>query len=167
MLWVLRISVAATAAASLLVATSSNSVYELSVLSADYIYIAVFPLFVAAVHFPRHCNEYGSLACICVAITLRLLAGEPLLGIPVVTKYPFYDEAAQEQRFPVKTLTMLVPLITLVVVSRIAKIAFERQWLKPKYDIFKCCVKNQKAATCGDFSGSPYISEKKTVATVS
>lgn len=152
---------------SLLIAASTSSVYELAVLSADYVYVTLFPLLLAAVRFPHCCNEYGSLSCICVGMTLRLLAGEPVLGIPAVSKYPFYDEVAQEQRFPLKTLTMLVTLTVLVVVSKIAKVAFERQWLKPKYDFFECCVKHQEAKPGGVPSDKFCLSEKKAVATVS
>lgn len=158
---------AGTAAVSLLIAVSTNSVYELAVLSADYIYVVLFPLLLAAVRFPHRCNEYGSLSCICVGMTLRLLAGEPVFGIPAVSKYPFYDEIAQEQRFPLKTLTMLVTLTVLVTVSKIAKVAFERRWLKPKYDFFECCVKDQNTEPGGVPSKAFCFSDKKTVATVS
>lgn len=137
-MWVLRTSIVATAILSVTVAANTNTVYGLCVLCADYLYVILFPQLLASVHIPFLCNVYGSLAAFSVGVSLRLLAGEPLLGLPVLLKFPYYDEVAQEQLFPVKTTIMVVSLATLVVASQVARLVSERLLLAPNYGVVEC-----------------------------
>uniref|UniRef100_A0A147BBD2 Putative choline transporter n=1 Tax=Ixodes ricinus TaxID=34613 RepID=A0A147BBD2_IXORI len=131
LVWTLRLTTALAALVGVLVAVSPVSVYGLSVLSSDYLYIILFPQFVAAVHFPSMCNAYGSLAAFCLGLALRFLVGEPFLGLPAVLGG--HDPVSGEQLFPVKTAIMLVSLITLLVASAATKTLLEK--LPPKYDV--------------------------------
>ena len=69
------------------------------------------------VHFKHHCNTYGSLAAYIIALFVRLMGGEPLLGLPAAIHFPGYDEEKQQQLFPFRTMAMLMSLSTLVFVS--------------------------------------------------
>ncbi|KAK6296457.1 hypothetical protein J4Q44_G00325990 [Coregonus suidteri] len=63
-----------------------------------------------------HCrcaNGYGATAGYLVAVTLRLLSGEPLLRLPTVLLFPGWREEGGviRQYFPFRTLVMLVSLV--------------------------------------------------------
>ncbi|EEC13706.1 high affinity choline transporter, putative, partial [Ixodes scapularis] len=136
--WVLRSSIAATAVMSSAMAVSVDSVYGLSILIGDPVYVILFPQLLAVVHFPSLCNAYGSLVAFLVGLALRVIGGEPVLGLPALFRYPFYDETTQLQLFPFKTVAMLISLATLVMVSAVAKAIFRTASLPPRYDLVHC-----------------------------
>lgn len=136
--WVLRTSIAATALMSSAVAATVDSVYGLSIIISDLVYVMLFPQLLVVVHFPSLCNAYGSVTAFFVGLGLRAVGGEPVLGLPALFRYPFFDEATQRQLFPLKTVAMLASLVTLVVVSAAAKATFRAGLLAPKYDLLHC-----------------------------
>ncbi|KAL1424781.1 hypothetical protein MTO96_019923 [Rhipicephalus appendiculatus] len=117
--WVLRLCVVAVAAASAVMAVVVHSVYDLWALSADLVYVVLLPQLFAAVFLGRRwCNAVGSVTAFSLGLALRVLGGEPVLGIPAILHYPLYD--GSRQLFPFKTVTMLLSAITLLAVSRVA-----------------------------------------------
>ncbi|CAN7940023.1 unnamed protein product [Ixodes hexagonus] len=144
--WVLRCSIATTAVLSSAVAVTVDSVYGLSVLMSDLVYVVLFPQLLAVVHFPSLCNAYGSLAAILVGFGLRVVGGEPVLGLPALLHYPFFDEAEQRQLFPLKTAAMLASLATLVLTSVVVEAAFRLSPLSPRY----CVLRRQIMAAATD-----------------
>ncbi|KAH7979089.1 hypothetical protein HPB49_008093 [Dermacentor silvarum] len=66
----------------------------------------------------RWCNAAGSVTAFTLGLALRVLGGEPVLGIPAIMHYPLYDDG--RQLFPFKTATMLLSVIKLLAVSRVA-----------------------------------------------
>ncbi|XP_042142302.1 high-affinity choline transporter 1 [Ixodes scapularis] len=131
--WVLRSSIALTAAVSSVVAITVDSVYGLCLLAGDMVYVMLFPQLLAAVHFPSLCNVYGSLAAFIVGLALRSIGGEPVLRIPAVFSYPFFDDETQRQLFPIKTVAMLASLATLVIVSAVFRVALS----SPRYELLR------------------------------
>ncbi|XP_037269618.2 high-affinity choline transporter 1 [Rhipicephalus microplus] len=116
--WVLRLCVVAVAAASAVMAIVVRSVYDLWALSADLVYVVLLPQLLAAVFLGRRwCNVVGSVTAFSLGLVLRVLGGEPVLGIPAIMHYPLYD--GSRQLFPFKTVTMLLSGITLLAVSRV------------------------------------------------
>ena len=75
-----------------------------------------------------------------VGIFLRLLGGEPAFGIKAAIHYPGFDHDLQMQRFPFKTLTMIVSFTLIIVVSYPMKYLFEKHILPKDWDIFQCIV---------------------------
>jgi len=73
------------------------------------------------VHFKNFCNTYGSLSAYLVAFFVRLMGGEPMLGLPAFIHFPGYDEEKSRQLFPFRTMAMLMSLITLISVSWFSK----------------------------------------------
>lgn len=69
---------------------------------------------------------------------LLFQGGEPLLGIPAVIRYPFFDEATSRQLFPHRTVLMLLSIAVQLAVSAGFKFAFAKQYLSPRHDIFHC-----------------------------
>ncbi|CAN8026700.1 unnamed protein product, partial [Ixodes persulcatus] len=136
--WVLRSSIAATAVMSSAMAVSVDSVYGLSILIGDPVYVILFPQLLAVVHFPSLCNAYGSLVAFLVGLALRVIGGEPVLGLPALFRYPFFDETTQLQLFPFKTVAMLISLATLLIVSAVAKAIIRTVPLSSRYDPLRC-----------------------------
>ncbi|XP_026828262.1 high-affinity choline transporter 1-like isoform X1 [Ooceraea biroi] len=110
--WVLRISVIAVSVLSTLVALTVSSVYYLSYLCSDLVYVVLFPQLLAVIHWPSMVDTYGCLAGYFIAIILRLAGGERGLGILPLIEYPFYDAKTRTQKFPFRTFIMIVALCT-------------------------------------------------------
>ena len=101
---------------------SATTIYGLWVLAGDLGYVIVFPQFLMAVHWPEQVNGFGSLSSALVGSILRLLIGEPLVGLPALIETT--DNAGQ-LTFPAKTSIMLATLTTLIVSSKLVN-AFRR-----------------------------------------
>jgi high affinity choline transporter 7 len=89
------------------------------------------------VHFKQLCNTYGSLAAYIVGAFFRLAGGEKMLKLPALIHYPYYDYDRAEQRFPFRTLSMLLSLSTLLFVSWLTRYLFEKGKLPQNYDVFR------------------------------
>ncbi|PNF35271.1 High-affinity choline transporter 1 [Cryptotermes secundus] len=73
MLWVLRITVIVIATCGAIVALTVGSVYYLSYLCADLIYVILFPQLLLIIHWPHGVNTYGCLVSYFVGLFLRIL----------------------------------------------------------------------------------------------
>ncbi|XP_033309945.1 high-affinity choline transporter 1-like isoform X2 [Bombus bifarius] len=115
--WILRISVVMITVLSTLIALTVDSVYYLSYLSSDLVYVVLFPQLLTVIHWPSLVDTYGCLAGYFVAVVLRLCGGERGLGVPALIEYPFYDTETQSQKFPFRTGAMIVALFTQLITS--------------------------------------------------
>ncbi|XP_076162183.1 high-affinity choline transporter 1 isoform X2 [Ptiloglossa arizonensis] len=115
--WILRISVIVFTGLSTAIALTVDSVYYLSYLCSDLIYVVLFPQLLTVVHWPSLVDTYGCLAGYFVAVVLRLCGGEKGLGVPALIEYPFYDTETQTQKFPFRTGAMLAALFTQLITS--------------------------------------------------
>ncbi|XP_015428452.1 PREDICTED: high affinity choline transporter 1-like [Dufourea novaeangliae] len=115
--WILRISMVVITVLSTAIALTVDSVYYLSYLSSDLVYVVLFPQLLTVVHWPSLVDTYGCLAGYFVAVVLRLCGGEKGLGVPALIEYPFYDTETQTQKFPFRTGAMLAALFTQLVTS--------------------------------------------------
>lgn len=108
-----------------------SSIYVLWYLCSDLVYVILFPQLLCVVYVPLT-NTYGSLSAYIVGFVFRILIGEPSLNIPALINFGPY--------IPPKTLCMIISLTTILVVSVIAKIVFEKRVLPPQLDILHCLV---------------------------
>ncbi|KAL7668364.1 hypothetical protein ACOME3_009066 [Neoechinorhynchus agilis] len=138
-LLVMRIGIFFVGATASLLGILIESIYGLWVLSADLVYVILFPQLVCALYIKKS-NTYGSAAAYAIGIILRAVGGDPVLKIKPLLKYPFFDYERQEQLFPFRTLSMLSGLLALISVSYTTDYIFSKQWIPAKYDIFKCVV---------------------------
>ncbi|CAK9797346.1 High-affinity choline transporter 1 [Anthophora plagiata] len=115
--WILRISVLVVTVLSIAIALTVDSVYYLSYLCSDLVYVVLFPQLLTVVHWPSLVDTYGCLAGYFVAVVLRLCGGEKGLGVPALIEYPFYDTETQSQKFPFRTGAMIVALFTQLITS--------------------------------------------------
>lgn len=135
-----RVTVVVSAIVSTAIALSVGSIYWLLFLLAEVQYAVMVPQFYCAVFFEK-ANTYGSIVAIIVGLVLRIGGGDPILKIPVVIKYPYYDDV-YGQRFPFKTLCMLSSLASLVSVSYLTRWLFLSRILPRSADILRCYRKS-------------------------
>jgi len=81
-------------------------------------------------------NTYGSIVAFFLGLFLRLGAGEYLIGFEPFLNYP--GNSPTSIKFPYKTMAMVVSLLSLLLVSYVAKMIFKKRWLPPEYDILQC-----------------------------
>ncbi|KAL3185855.1 hypothetical protein MRX96_028739 [Rhipicephalus microplus] len=134
---VLRLAVCAATAAAMTMALSVSSVFTLWMVSSEMVYVLLFPQLIGVFYMSKWTNSYGSVASFVLGSCVRILCGEPTLGIPAVLRLPFYDKESG-QRFPFRTFCTLVSIASLVLVSMLAKAAFSRGWLRQSLDVCKC-----------------------------
>lgn len=70
------------------------------------------------------------------SLVLRLGAGEGLIGLPTLIKFPYYDANMGLQLFPFRTFTLVLAILLTVTVSYVARAVLIR--IRPKFDILKC-----------------------------
>ncbi|KAJ8307611.1 hypothetical protein KUTeg_014838 [Tegillarca granosa] len=128
--------VLAVGAIGAIIAITVQSVYGLYILCGDLMMVIQFPQLTCALWI-RFANTYGSALGFIVGFVLRVLGGEPLLNIPTVLRFPFYDEKLG-QLFPFKTFAMLLSFITIISVSYLTEFLFVKKQLSLKYDVFNC-----------------------------
>ena len=138
-IWVMRVAIFGVGALATAMGITIDTIYGLWYLCADLVYVILFPQLVCVVYLPGT-NTYGSLFGYTIGFLFRLLGGEPLIGMPAVIKFPFYDEVDSVQRFPFKTVCMILSFSLIVSVSYVMKYIFENDKLPKEYDLFECIV---------------------------
>lgn len=135
----MRVAIFGVGLTSTVMAIMIKTVYGLWVFCSDLVYVILFPQLLSVLYLPGT-NTYGSLAAFFVGLTLRMLGGEPLIGMPVILQYPWFDEASGRQLFPFRTLCTAISLVTIVSVSQLSRVLFLGGSLPPRYDVFHCVV---------------------------
>lgn len=126
-----------------------GSILVFWILGSDLTYTIIFPQLICVL-FTEVSNGYGAIAGYLVAVVMRLLCGEPLLGLPVILHFPgcTSEDGVSIQRCPVKTICMLCALVSIVMFSYVASLLFNKGILPERWDVFK--VKSQEAPTPAD-----------------
>ncbi|XP_072270064.1 high affinity choline transporter 1 [Pyxicephalus adspersus] len=140
--WVMRITVFIFGAAATAMALLAKSVYGLWYLSSDLVYIVIFPQLLCVL-FIKATNTYGSVAGYVFGLFLRISGGEPYLHLQALFCYGdcYLDKNnIILQRFPFKTLSMLVSFLANISISYFAKYLFETGTLPPKLDFLNAVV---------------------------
>ncbi|XP_015257173.1 PREDICTED: high-affinity choline transporter 1-like [Cyprinodon variegatus] len=136
--WVIRICVLVVGLAGMGLAFGDDSVAALWILSGDLLYCVIFPQLVCVLHFQR-ANTYGAISGFVVGLLLRVLSGEPILRIPPVLLYPGWREENDRiiQYFPYRTVAMLSSLISIVAVSWLLDLIYNRQLVPESWDFLQ------------------------------
>lgn len=113
---------------------------------AEISYIIVFPQLLGVL-FVNKSNGYGVVLGLLTGVTLKLLNGDPSLGLTAILPYPECtgDNGADVQCVPVKTISMLTVLAAIVLFSYLAAAIFDSGLLPEKFDVFK--VKGQHTSS--------------------
>lgn len=143
----LSIIVAGIVATSLTHLGGDIMVYWL--VSSDLAYTVLLPQLVCVL-FADVSNGYGVSAGYLVALVMRVLCGEPLLGIPTTLHFPgcTLEDGVYVQRSPIKTICMLVSLVSILAFSYGASLLFHKGILPERWDVFR--VKSQGAPPPAD-----------------
>uniref|UniRef100_A0A3Q2YL68 High affinity choline transporter 1-like n=1 Tax=Hippocampus comes TaxID=109280 RepID=A0A3Q2YL68_HIPCM len=144
--WVIRISVLLVGLAGTCLAFNKSSILSLWVLANDTLYCVIAPQLTCAVHL-RSGNCYGAISGYVIALLLRVLSGEPALGIPPVLLFPGWreEDGVITQYFPFRTLIVFISLAVVVFMSWLFQLAFSRQLIPQSWDVFDAFKKKVEA----------------------
>ncbi|CAL1529202.1 unnamed protein product [Lymnaea stagnalis] len=134
--WVLRLTIIVVGVMGTLIAIFSTTIYGLFILCSDLMYVVLFPQLTLVLWMPTS-NSYGCICGFAASFAVRVLSGEPVLRLPPVIKFPFFDQATQTQMFPFRTFAMLLGGAAIVVVSMATNAMFGDGKLSHSYDVLK------------------------------
>ncbi|XP_058496209.1 high affinity choline transporter 1-like [Solea solea] len=138
MQWVIRVSVVLVGVAGTGLTFLDNSVLVFWLVGVDMSYTIMFPQLVCILFF-KVSNGYGAVVGYMMGITLRILSGEPLIGLPPVIKFPgcrLDEEGKMTQYFPFRTTIMVASLVSILLVSWLSSMVFNKGLLPEKWDVF-------------------------------
>ncbi|XP_069045847.1 high-affinity choline transporter 1-like [Lepisosteus oculatus] len=143
--WVVRVSVLVVGLCGTGLAVTADTVYGFWLISGDVTYTVLFSQLICVLYFPST-NSYGAAAGFVVGAVLRLLGGEPVLGIPPVIHFPYCRliDGVYVQYFPFRTLAVLLSSITIMLGSFLASVLFNRGLLPERWDVFQVKKHNDK-----------------------
>ncbi|XP_077350633.1 high affinity choline transporter 1-like isoform X3 [Festucalex cinctus] len=104
---------------------------------AEMSYNVLFPQLLCVVFFTST-NAYGAVLGGATGVAVRMLSGEPLMGLLPVLHFPggFWDGGIYVQRFPVKTFAMLCSVAAILFFSFLVSQLFRRRLLPAAWDVF-------------------------------
>ncbi|KAF3705082.1 High affinity choline transporter 1 Hemicholinium-3-sensitive choline transporter [Channa argus] len=114
-------------------ALTTRSIYQLWIFSADVVYSMLTPQVTCSFFLPQWVNNYGACSGFVLAILLRVLVGEPLIGLPDVMPLPWdkiQENGHRNRLFPFRTAIMLITTGTILLVSCLAAWLSEKRLLK-------------------------------------
>lgn len=113
-----------------------GSVLFLWLLSADLLYCIILPQLICVLYISC-ANSYGAISGFILGLLLRVLSGEPALGIPPLLLYPGWkeEEGVISQYFPFRTLVMLCSMICITVMSKLVQLGFCHKLIPQSWDL--------------------------------
>ncbi|KAM6940058.1 high affinity choline transporter 1-like [Xenentodon cancila] len=157
MQWVIRISVVVVGVAGTALTFLDSSVLVFWIVGVDMSYTIMFPQLVCVLFF-KVSNGYGAIVGYITGMLMRVLSGEPLIGLLPAIKFPgcrLDDEGKLTQFFPFRTVIMLMSLLTILLFSWLTSIIFNKGLLSEKWDVFDVKRKHKPAAAAENVKVSP------------
>ncbi|XP_069556059.1 high affinity choline transporter 1-like [Brachyistius frenatus] len=133
---VVKVSIVLCGAVGAGLAMTTNSIHLFWVLSADVLYSMMTPQVTCTFFLPQWVNRFGACSGFVLAILLRVLVGEPQLGLPDVLPLPWdkiQEDGHRYRLFPFRTAIMLTTMGTILLASRLAR------WLSEKGLVKSLC----------------------------
>ncbi|XP_026216039.1 high affinity choline transporter 1-like [Anabas testudineus] len=148
MQWVIRISVVVVGLAGTGLTFLDSSVLVFWIVGVDMSYTIMFPQLVCVLFF-KVSNCYGAVVGFAMGTIMRVLSGEPLIGLPPAIQFPgcrLDKEGKLTQFFPFRTTIMIVSLLSILLFSWLASIIFNNGLLSEKWDVFNIKHKQNPTA---------------------
>lgn len=139
MQWVIRISVVVVGLAGTALTFLDSSVLVFWLVGVDMSYTIMFPQLVCVLFF-KASNGYGATVGLLTGIIMRVLSGEPLIGLPPAIKFPgcrVDAEGKMTQFFPFRTAIMFISMASILLISWLTSIIFNKGLLPERWDVFK------------------------------
>lgn len=118
-------------------AMTTRSIYLLWIISADALYSMLAPQVTCTFFLSRWVNTSGACSGFVLGILLRVLVGEPAIGLPDVLPLPWdgtEEDGHRKRRFPFRTAIMLITTGTILTVSRLAAWLSHKRLLRRRSD---------------------------------
>ncbi|KAJ0049890.1 hypothetical protein NL108_005186 [Boleophthalmus pectinirostris] len=138
LLWVIRITVVVVGLVGTSLSFLSNSVLMFWILGSSITYTIMFPQLVCIL-FCEVSNSYGCIMGVVIVVLLKVLSGEPALGLSPLFYYPGCPvmNGTYVQCAPVQTICMLCGCITTLIFSYITHIFFYKNVIPGEGDVFR------------------------------